>query len=128
MAIAPPEVKPCSERPTDPDCAPPPHHDPIIVIVENLRISGETQIQPDPDVKIMMEHAGQSHLHVAFKVCLDAGGAVTSTSRMGSTGYSSYDEALAAAIATWRYRPYSVNGVATPVCGPVTFNFTLRRE
>jgi outer membrane biosynthesis protein TonB len=130
VALAAPEIKPCSDpsRANDPDCVPPPHKDPPIVVVENLRVSGETQIQPDDDVKIMMMHAGQSHLHVSFKVCLDASGAVTSSSRMGSTGYAEYDAALAGAIATWRYRPYSVNGQAIAVCGPVTFNFTLRRE
>jgi TonB family protein len=121
--------KPCTDpsRANDPDCAPP-RKDPPIVVVEKLRTSGETQIQPSDEVKIMMQHAGQSHLHVAFKVCLDTNGAVTSSSQMGSTGYSEYDQALAGAIATWKYRPYSVNGVAIAVCGPVTFNFTLRRE
>jgi TonB family protein len=123
----PPAPKPCSDpsRIHDADCAP--KQPPKIVIVENLRISGETQIQPEDDVKIRMERDGQSRLHVSFKVCLDESGAVTSTSRMGSTGYASYDDALAAAISTWRYRPYSVNGTAIPVCGPVTFTFTLTR-
>ena len=123
----PPAPKPCSDpsRVNDADCKP--KQPPKIVIVENLRISGETNIQPSDDVKLMMEHSGQSRVHVAFKVCLDENGAVTSTSRIGSTGYASYDDALAAAISTWRYRPYSVNGTAIPVCGPVTFTFTLTR-
>lgn len=125
--IQPPVIKPCTDpsRVNDADCKP--KEPPRIVIVENLRTSGETQIQPSDDVKLRMDREGQSHLHVSFKVCLDEHGAVTSTSRMGSTGYSSYDDALAAAIGTWRYRPYSVNGTAIPVCGPVTFTFTLTR-
>ena len=117
--------KPCSDpsRANDPDCKIEP---PKIVVVENLRISGETQIQPPDDVKVMMQREGKSRLHVSFKVCLDKAGDVTSTSRMGSTGYDSYDDRLAAAIATWKYRPYSVNGTPIAVCGPVTFNFILR--
>jgi len=107
----------------DADCKTEP---PKIVVVENLRIAGETQIQPGDDVKVMMQREGKSHLHVSFKVCLDKNGDVTSTSRMGTTGYDSYDDRLAAGIATWKYRPYSVNGTPIAVCGPVTFNFILR--
>ena len=123
----PPAIKPCTDpsRVHDADCQP--KQPPKIVIVEKLRISGETQIQPADEVKITMERDGQSHLHVAFKVCLDENGNVTSTSRMGSTGFATYDDALAAAISTWRYSPYKVNGIGVPVCGPVTFNFTLTR-
>jgi hypothetical protein len=125
-AVEPP--KPCSDpsRAHDADCQPPPQQPPQIVVVEKLRVSGETQIQPSDDIKVMMQREGKSSLHVTFKVCLDAAGAVTQTARLGSTGYGEYDDQLAAAIATWRYRPYSVNGHAIAVCGPVTFNFHLR--
>lgn len=118
--------KPCSDpsRANDADCRPPPP--PPIVVVEKLRIAGETQIQPTDDVKVMMQREGKSTLHVSFKVCLDKDGAVTSTARLGSTGYGEYDDRLAQAIAGWKYRPYSVNGTAIAVCGPVTFNFHLR--
>ena len=125
--VKPPEPpKPCSDpsRAHDADCQPP--QPPPLVVVEKLRISGETQIQPSDDIKVMMQREGKTSLHVTFKVCLDASGSVTQTARLGSTGYGDYDDRLAAAIATWKYSPYKVNGHAIAVCGPVTFNFHLR--
>ncbi len=128
--VAPPDPpKPCTDpsRAADPDCAPPPPKPPHDgVVVERLRLSGETQIQPPDDVKIMMSHEGKQKLHGAFRVCLDERGAVTSTTRVGSTGYDAYDDRLAAAMAGWKYRPYTVDGKAEAVCGAVTFVYIMK--
>lgn len=122
--IKPPDApKPCTDpsRAHDPDCAPQ-----EVDIVEGLRISGETDIQPPDDVKSMMARDGQSKLHAKFRVCLDTDGNVTRTSQVRSTGYSTYDDELTAAMSTWRYKPYTAAGKPIAVCGAVIFNFTLR--
>jgi hypothetical protein len=132
VTCAPAAPLPCTDpsRAKDPDCAPPPPPQPPPVInadvVEGLRIAGETQIQPPEDVPTRMARSGEHRLRASFRVCLDTAGNVTGTTRTASTGYASYDDRLAAAIATWRYRPYSVGGTARAVCGSVTFVYTLR--
>lgn len=126
IEVKPPEVKPCSDpsRANDADCAP---QKVDVDVVEGLRISGDIDIQPPDDVKVMMSREGTSKLHAKFRVCLDTDGNVTSTQQVSSTGYSSYDDKLAGAMATWRYRPYTAGGKPIAVCGAVIFNFTLQR-
>ena len=43
-----------------------------------------------------------------------------------STRYEAYDARLVTAARAWRYRPYTVNGTPMPVCGMVTFVYTIR--
>jgi hypothetical protein len=126
---APPEPpKPCSDpsRAADPDCAPKTPPRPPIVVIGQLRLSGETNVQPPDDVKVRMGREGKSKLHGAFRVCLDASGAVASSQLITSTGYETYDQRLIETMAGWTYRPYSVNGTPIAACGAVAFVFTMR--
>ena len=93
--------------------------------IRSLRISGETQIQPPEAVKTAMVHEDRRRTSASFEVCLSATGDVVSIRLVGSSGYDRYDAALAAAIRTWRYRPFQVGGRAIPVCGIVTFVYAM---
>jgi len=95
-------------------------------VLRGLRVSGETQIQPSDVLKTQIEREGKTALSAMFKVCVDASGTVSSVSQLRSTGYASYDDQLVAGIRAWRYRPYTANGVAIPVCGVVTFNYGMK--
>jgi TonB family protein len=95
-------------------------------LLRGMRISGETQIQASDVVKVQMMRDGKDKVSAMFKVCVDTAGGVSSLSRLRATGYPPYDEQLEAAIRAWRYRPYSANGVAIPVCGVVTFNYDMK--
>jgi hypothetical protein len=45
---------------------------------------------------------------------------------LGTTKYPEYDQAILAAVGTWRYRPYMVNNMPVPVCSVVTFVYTMQ--
>jgi TonB family protein len=89
--------------------------------LESLRVAGETQIMPPDRVREHMATAGVVRLQGIVRICLDADGRVQSTRMLRTTGHGDYDGKLLAAVATWRYRPYSVDGRAMPVCGTVRF-------
>jgi TonB family protein len=90
-------------------------------VVESLRIAGETQILPPMRVRTAMTVAGTHRVRGVVRICLDAGGSVASSRVLRSTGHRDYDAKLLAAVAAWRYRPYTVGGRAVPVCGVVSF-------
>jgi TonB family protein len=123
-----PLIKPCSERPTDADCLPPP-----VQKVSNVpeteigaRISGDAQIHPPDVVTTMMQRDGKSQTRGTFKMCLDDGGNVASVRALRSTGYDAYDDRLVDGMRTWRYAPYKVNGKPVAVCTVVTFQYVVR--
>jgi hypothetical protein len=91
-----------------------------------LRIAGETNIQASSDVRNEMMRDGKQQVTAMFKVCLDGDGNVTQKTQLKSAGYGGYDEALQRGVSTWRYRPYTVDGRGIPVCGIVTFVYTMR--
>jgi len=95
-------------------------------VMRGLRISGETQVQANDVVKMQIVRDGKDKVTAMFKVCVDAGGGVSSLSQLRGTGYPSYDDQLEAAIHAWRYRPYLANGIAIPVCGVVTFIYDMK--
>lgn len=92
-------------------------------VLQALRISGDTQIEPPDDVKIAMERDGRSRTMAIFELCLDSGGNVHGVRLVRSSGYSGYDQRLTEAMWRWRYHPYRVAGQAVPACGVVTFDY-----
>ncbi|HLL24922.1 MAG TPA: energy transducer TonB [Kofleriaceae bacterium] len=111
----PPEPKP----PEAPKLIPPAQ-------MQALRIAGETQIHPSRVVKTQILADGNSKVIGNVKVCIDASGGVTSVGLLGSTRYPAYDDQLLAAVRSWRYRPYSIDGVAKPVCASVAFVYSIK--
>ena len=106
---------------------PPPPPPPVAMnvaptMLEGSRIAGDKDIRPDDATKAAMVKAGKDNVVTSLKLCLDQLGAITAVSLLKSSGFPSYDAKLMVTIrATWRYRPYFVNGQAHPVCTAVTF-------
>jgi len=96
------------------------------VVLRELRISGETQIQPPDVVKTQIMRDGGGKIIGSFKVCLDASGLVSSIALSKPTGYAGYDAELSRAMRDWRYRPYTRDGHSIPVCGIVTFIYSMK--
>jgi len=95
-------------------------------VLQGLRMSGDTQIQPSSSTQSMMIHNGDEKVHGTVKLCISTDGAVSSATMHDSTRYRDYDATLLSAVQGWRYRPYSVNGVAVPACSMVSFIYTIR--
>jgi hypothetical protein len=42
-----------------------------------------------------------------------------------SSGYGEADSYIVSEMRKWRYRPYTVNGTAVPVCTAIMFNYAF---
>ncbi len=102
---------------------------PIIVpptVIKGLRTSGETQIHPPPPVKTTMLRDGASKVVATLRLCVGTDGEVSGVSVLKSSGYAGYDAALDDGLRRWHYRSYEVNGRKVPVCGVVTFVYSIK--
>lgn len=124
-----------TDGPCTADCGPPVVEAPKPVpqkvmlpptVLMGLRIAGNTQMQPSGGTKSDMQFRQVEKLNATFQVCLDASGNVASSRQLHATGYAEYDDTLKAGIATWRYKPYMINGQGIPACGIVSFVYTMR--
>lgn len=95
-------------------------------VLQGLRISGETQVHAPDTTKTMMLRDGKERTSGTLKLCIQTDGLISSVSVAVSTKYDAYDAKLLAAARSWRYKPYTVNGTPMPVCGMVTFIYTIR--
>jgi hypothetical protein len=95
--------------------------------LEAQRIAGEKLIVPDDVTKTEIQRSGKDALSGTFKFCLDAAGNVLSVQIYRPTGFAAYDTKIVSTIQhDWRYRPFLVNGQATPVCTAVTFRYSQK--
>lgn len=111
---------------TGPPPPPPKPSEPQIVpqvALEQQRISGDKDIQPPNDVNVAIRRAGKRVTGVV-KMCLSAGGTVSSLKLLQSTGHPTYDAKIKSKMRQWKYKPFRVNGKAVPVCTSVTFIYT----
>lgn len=90
-------------------------------LVEGRRLSGTTMIIPNDGTKEEMANRGVIETTASFELCLDAAGVPVSARRMSSTCFPRYDETIRTTMLTWRYSPYTIDGVATEVCTGVNF-------
>jgi hypothetical protein len=107
----------------------PPKAEAVIVpptVIKGLRTSGETQIHPPATVKTAILRDGRSKVVATFRLCVGIGGEVASTAVLKSSGYAGYDAAIDAGLRGWRYRAYEIGGRKVPVCGAVTFIYTMQ--
>jgi periplasmic protein TonB len=116
--------KPPPEAPKPPK--PPASVNVVSKDLEARRTSGNAAIGPDNDTAQQIARLDSREVRGKVKLCLSSEGRVTSTQLMQSTTFSAYDEKLEREIRSWRYLPYTVNGVATPVCTMVTFVYRQR--
>jgi hypothetical protein len=91
------------------------------------RISGEKNIVPDDVTKTEIQRSGKEKLIGSYKLCITAEGQVSAVNQLKTTGFPSYDNKIVSTIrGEWRYRPFMVNGKATPVCTAVTFIYSQK--
>lgn len=96
------------------------------MMLAGLRTSGNTQVSPPDTVKQAMLREDHTRVSGAFRVCLGTRGEIASVARVASTKYPAYDDTLVAAIRTWGYKPYTMNGTPVPACGMVTFIYSIK--
>lgn len=112
--------------PPPPPAAPPPQ--PVNVApptLEASRIAGSKLIEPTDTTKLDIQRSGKSRLVGSFKLCLTAGGAVSTVAMLKSSGFPAYDQTIMTRIREeWRYRPFMINGTPAPVCTAVTFIYS----
>ena len=116
---APPPPPPPPPPPAPPQNVPP-------QLLESLRISGDKVIAPDDATQKQIKKSGKERIIGAYKMCLDVSGTVSLISQLKSTGYAAYDQKITKAMRTWRYKPYQINGKATPVCTAVTLIYSVK--
>ena len=93
--------------------------------LEANRIAGNKLIAPDGLTQDAINRAGSDALVSTYKVCVTADGAISLVAQMKSSGFPVYDEKIRSTIrAEWRYRPYLVAGVPTPVCTALRFVYS----
>jgi hypothetical protein len=93
--------------------------------LEANRIAGDKTIAPDALTQDAINRAGSEAVVSTYKICVSAEGEVSLVAQMRSSGFASYDEKIRTTIrATWRYRPFLVNGSPTPVCTALRFVYS----
>ena len=95
-------------------------------VLTGLFRDGDRQPQPADVTKTEMHRDGRDRTSASFEICLGAGGNVTSSRQLKSSGYPAYDSVLTNAIAGWHYNPYTIDGRGIPVCSVVTFVFAMK--
>jgi len=109
----------------EPEAAPPQNVPPTTL--EGRRIAGEKNIVPDDETKAEIARSNKDRIITAWKVCIDASGAVASTKALKSSGFAAYDAKIERAIKDWKYRPYTTPaGKPVPVCTAVTFIYSQK--
>ena len=99
----------------------PPTHAPVRVAAKMLPAASP----PYPVADVRRGNEGVSSL----KVCLDAGGRVTSATIAGSSGHKSLDDAALKWVRGTRFSPAKVDGAPQSVCGhPVDYEWKLDRR
>ena len=95
---------------------------PVVVKPDALvRTAGAPAIQPDADTAKAMVASGRGRVITSWKVCVDPQGAVDEVAALRSSGFMTWDAALAAGIRGWRFQPVVVGGAAVRACTSFTF-------
>ena len=87
---------------------------------------GEIQVHPSAATQNLMVRDGATRLRGVVRLCVATDGSVASAALTVSTKYDAYDATLLSAVRSWRYRPYTLNGMPVPACSQVTFLYTTR--
>lgn len=95
-------------------------------MLEAQRLTGNKHIVPDAATVDAIRKSGHTRVVSAWKLCVDATGAVQSVTMLKSSGFVDYDATIRGGIGSWQYRPMVVDQVATPVCTAVTFIYTTQ--
>jgi TonB family protein len=113
-AASAPAPAPAPARPKVPDVA-----------VEDLRIAGVRDIQPD--IKDAVDIARRQEVVVSVvRMCVDREGVPRRLSIQKQTRYPAYDHKIVRRMNNWRFRPLVIEGKVVPFCTSVTFVYRPR--
>jgi TonB family protein len=112
-------------KPPPPMAKPPQQRNVAPAVLEQQRIAGNKIITPDEETAQQIAR-GDGKVKGVVRLCLGSDGVVRSANIVVSTEFPAYDAKLEREIRNWRYQPYQVDGVATPVCTNVTFLYRQR--
>lgn len=96
-------------------------------VAKGLRLSGNEQIYPPEMVRVEMLHQGKDVAQATVQVCVSARGQVDTVRLLKPTGFRAYDDVLVREIREWRYKPYLVDGVASPMCTVAVIIYRMRK-
>ena len=96
-------------------------------VAKGLLLTSTDTIHPPDAVRVDMVHAGKDNVEARLKLCVDEGGHVSSVKLLKGTGFEAYDRHLMSAMNAWRYRPYKVNNIATPMCTVQQVVYRMRK-
>ena len=86
------------------------------------RIAGTKDISPDGTTLLAIKQAHRDKVTAAFKLCVNAEGAVSTIAPLQSTGFEAFDAKIESTIRDkWRYRPFLMDGRRSPVCTKFSF-------
>jgi serine/threonine protein kinase len=95
--------------------------------LDAYRLAGDKLIIPDAVTMTAIGRAGIETVVSTYKICVTSDGAIHTVTQIRSTGFPAYDEKIRSTIRNdWRYRPYLVNGKATPVCTALRFVYSQK--
>ena len=110
----------CGSKKKDP---PPAEATPPIVVKPDqlVRTAGDTAIQPDAETAKTMVSTGHAKVITSWKLCVDPTGTPDEVSVIRSSGFLTWDTALAAGMRAWRFKPVLADGKAVRACTSYTF-------
>ena len=108
----------CGSKKQDPPAPAPP----IVVKPDALvRTAGVAAIQPDAETTKAMIATGHANVITSWKLCVDATGTPDEVSVIRSSGFMTWDTALADGMRAWRFKPVLADGKAVRACTSYTF-------
>jgi hypothetical protein len=114
---------PAAARVMAPPALEAPHNVPPNVL-EQHRIRTD-RVEPDAATRAEMASAKVARVVGAFKVCVDATGAVATIHKLKSTGFAAYDRTIEEELRGRRYRPIEIDGKPSAICTAQTFTYRL---
>jgi TonB family protein len=88
-------------------------------------VAGEREIHMPPAILHDLRRTGNTQPVVVVKLCVDSAGAVSSVDVTKSCGNAAGDDSIVSKVRAWRFRPYTVNGAAVPVCTVKLFRYII---
>jgi hypothetical protein len=94
-------------------------------VLENLMTAGERDIQLPPAVREALKKATTKRLLIMAKLCLSAKGEPTAVDVVKDSGYPEADQNVIKKMKEWRFKPYTVDGKAVPVCTALVYSYSI---
>jgi protein TonB len=93
--------------------------------LEGLRVAGVRTPPLPGNIKQIARRDGVKRILLAAEVCVGTDGHVTSARLVKASEYDEANESVLSAIRDWRFRPYLVEGVPSPICSGVVLPYAV---